>query len=42
MVLWARRRYELGLMGYGFPWEVMAEPMSAVVTLKYPSPRASV
>ncbi|CAL5229945.1 g13374 [Coccomyxa viridis] len=21
MVLWARRRYELGLMGYGFPWE---------------------
>ena len=30
MVLWARRRYELGLMGYGFPWEVMVEPMSAV------------
>ena len=22
MMLWARKRYELGLMGFGFPWEV--------------------
>lgn len=22
MVTWARKRYELGLMGFGYPWEV--------------------
>ena len=33
MVVWARKRYELGLMGYGFPWEVRLEPMYATTSV---------